>query len=288
MASGAIEAVRGHWPEYLIEAAGLALFMISAGAFATLLENPQSPVRGMLPDPLVRRALMGIAMGATAIGLIYSPWGRQSGAHFNPAVTLAFSRLGKVAPWDGVFYVIAQFAGGLAGVLAISAVLGNAFRRPPVEFVVTVPGSGGPLIAFLAEFVISCGLMLAVLYTSNHVRLMRYTGLFAGALLAGYITLEAPFSGMSMNPARTVASAAPSGVWDGLWIYFSAPLLGMWIAVDGYRLLTGRTSVICAKLNHITHRRCIFRNCGFKEHAVDVPRLVERRSRSKAGAQIFD
>jgi aquaporin Z len=186
----------------LIEAAGLALFMISAGAFATLLEYPQSPVRGMLSDPLVRRALMGIAMGATAIGLIYSPWGRQSGAHFNPAVTLAFSRLGKVALWDGVFYVIAQFVGGLAGVLAISAVLGNAFRRPPVEFVVTVPGSRGPLIAFLAEFAISCGLMLAVLYTSNRVRLMRYTGLFAGALLAGYITLEAPFSGTSMNPAR--------------------------------------------------------------------------------------
>ena len=288
MASGAIEAVRGHWPEYLIEAAGLALFMISAGAFGTLLESPQSPVRGMLPDPLVRRALMGIAMGATAIGLIYSPWGRQSGAHFNPAVTLAFSRLGKVALWDGVFYVIAQFVGGLAGVLAISAVLGNAFRRPPVEFVVTVPGSAGPLIAFLAEFAISCGLMLAVLYTSNHSRLMRYTGLFAGALLAGYITVEAPLSGVSMNPARTLASAAPSGVWDGLWIYFSAPLLGMLIAVDAYRLLTGRTGVICAKLNHITHRRCIFRNCGFKEHAIDMPRPAERRSRSNAGAQAFD
>jgi len=288
MASGAIEAVRGHWPEYLIEAAGLALFMISAGAFGTLLEYPRSPVRGTLPDPLVRRALMGMAMGATAIGLIYSPWGRQSGAHFNPAVTLAFSRLGKVAPWGGVFYVIAQFIGGLAGVLAISAVLGNAFRGPPVEFIVTVPGSAGPLIAFLAEFAISCGLMLAVLYTSNRIRLMRYTGLFAGALLASYITIEAPFSGTSMNPARTIASAAPSGVWDGLWIYVSAPLLGMLIAVDAYRLLTGHTGVICAKLNHITHRRCIFRNCGFKEHATDVPRLVERRSRSNAGTQAFD
>ena len=288
MALGAIEAVRGHWPEYLIEAAGLALFMISAGAFGTLLEYPQSPVRGMLPDPLVRRALMGMAMGATAIGLIYSPWGRQSGAHFNPAVTLAFTRLGKVAPWDGVFYVIAQFVGGLAGVLAISAVLGNAFRRPPVEFIVTVPGSGGPLVAFLAEFAISSGLMLAVLYTSNRIRVMRYTGLFAGVLLAGYITIEAPFSGTSMNPARTLASAAPSGLWDGLWIYFSAPLLGMLIAVDTYRLLTGRRDVICAKLNHITHRRCIFQHCGFKEHAVDVPRLVERRSRSNAGAQAFD
>src|SRR5262249_37116017 len=196
MASGAIEAVRGHWPEYLIEAAGLAVFMISAGAFGTLLEYPQSPVRGMLPDPLVRRALMGIAMGATAVGLIYSPWGRQSGAHFNPAVTLAFSRLRKAALWDGVFYVISPFLAGRAGVRGVSAGLGSAFRRPPVEFVVTVPGPAGPLTAFLAEFVISCGLMLAVLYTSNHIRLMRYTGLFAGALLAGYITVEAPFSGI--------------------------------------------------------------------------------------------
>jgi aquaporin Z len=153
---------------------------------------------------------------------------------------------------------------------------------------VTIPGSAGPLIAFLAELAISCGLMLAVLYTSNSIHLMRYTGLFAGALLTGYITVEAPFSGTSMNPARTVASAAPSGVWDGLWIYFSAPLLGMLIAVDAYRLLAGHTGVICAKLNHITHRRCIFRNCGFKEHGVDVPRLVERRSRSNAGAQTFD
>jgi aquaporin Z len=73
-----------------------------------------------------------------------------------------------------------------------------------------------------------------------------------------------------------------------LWIYFSAPLLGMLIAVDVYRLLTGRASVICAKLNHITHRRCIFRNCGFKEQAIDVPHLMERRSRSNAGAQAFD
>jgi aquaporin Z len=130
--------------------------------------------------------------------------------------------------------------------------------------------------------------MLAVLYTSNRIRLMRYTGLFAGILIAGYITVEAPLSGMSMNPARTVASAAPSGVWHGLWIYFSAPLLGMLIAVEAYRLLTGRTDVICAKLNHITRRRCIFRHCGFKEHAVDVPRLVERGSWSDAGAQAFD
>src|SRR3990167_9502913 len=63
-----------HWPEYLIEAAGLGLFMVSAGAFAVGLFHPASPVTLALPDPLLRRALMGAAMGLTAIGLIYSPW----------------------------------------------------------------------------------------------------------------------------------------------------------------------------------------------------------------------
>ena len=84
----------GHWPEYLIEAAGLRLFMLMACTFGTL--HPASPVVQRLPDPLARRSLMGVAMGLTAVALIYSPWGRRSGAHFNPATTLTFWRLGKL------------------------------------------------------------------------------------------------------------------------------------------------------------------------------------------------
>ena len=89
-----------HWREYLIEAAGLGLFMVSAAAMTTLLEHPASPVRLALPDPILRRILMGLAMGLTAASLIYSPWGRRSGAHFNPAVTLTVLRLGKVSRRD--------------------------------------------------------------------------------------------------------------------------------------------------------------------------------------------
>jgi len=140
MTSQALNSLRDHWPEYLIEAAGLGLFMISAGTIATLLEYPQSTIHHAIADPLLRRALMGLAMGATLAGLVYSPWGRQSGAHFNPVVTLTFFRLGKVATWDAVFYIVAQLAGGLAGVLLLFVAIGEAFGRPPVEFVVTVPG----------------------------------------------------------------------------------------------------------------------------------------------------
>src|SRR5574341_508661 len=127
------DALRRHWPEYMMEAAGLAAFMISACLFAALLEHPASPIRQALPDPLLRRFLMGMAMGLTAIGIIYSPWGKQSGAHINPAVTLTFLRLGKVQPWDGLFYVFAQFTGGVAGVLVSAAAVGNSIADPSVN-----------------------------------------------------------------------------------------------------------------------------------------------------------
>lgn len=103
------DIVREHWPEYLMEAAGLGLFMISAAVVTALLEYPHSPVYQLLPDPVIRRALIGMAMGLTAVGIIYSPCGKQSGAHLNPAVTVTFFRLGKIQGLDGFFYVLAQF-----------------------------------------------------------------------------------------------------------------------------------------------------------------------------------
>ncbi len=120
-------ALLSHWPEYVMEAAGLALFMISAGLFGTLMGDPESPVHQAVASPLLRRALMGLAMGLTAVGIIYSPWGKQSGAHVNPATTFTFWRLGKVAPQDACLYVVAQFLGGLFGVYLVGALLGCPF-----------------------------------------------------------------------------------------------------------------------------------------------------------------
>lgn len=279
---GIVDALLRHWPEYVIEAAGLGTFMISAGVFDTLLEYPQSPVHHAIADPLARRALMGLAMGLTLVALVYSPWGKQSGAHFNPVVTLTFFRLGKLAPADALFYGVAQFAGGLLGVLLVWLVLGQAFAVAPVEFAITIPGPAGTLVAFFAEVAISFGLMLAVLYTSNRVALMRYTGVVAALLLAAFITFESPLSGASLNPARTIASALPSGKWTGAWIYFAGPLLGMWASVEAYQAITGRSDVMCAKLNHETHRRCIFRDCEFKRHGIDVPKLLAERHSTDA------
>ena len=256
-----LAALRQHWPEYLIEAFCLGVFMVSAGAFTVLLEYPGSPVHQAIASPDLRRALIGVAMGLTAVGLIYSPWGRQSGAHMNPAVTLTFFRLGKVPKWDAVFYIAAQFIGGWLGVLITRAALGKGFTHPAVNYVVTMPGAAGVATAFAAEWLISCLLMLMILFATNTPKLARYTGLFAGTLVALFITLEAPYSGMSINPARTVASALPSGVWTAEWIYFVAPIGGMLLAVEIRRALRQSAHLACAKLHHHGTQRCIF--CGF-------------------------
>jgi aquaporin Z len=253
-------AVREHWPEYLMEAWGLGTFMVSAGLWATLLEYPGSAVHRAIADPDLRRAIMGIAMGLTAIAIIYSPWGKRSGAHINPAVTLSFLRLGKINRIDAAFYIVAQFLGGLLGVLLVWAALGIAFADPPVQFVVTLPGAQGIGVAFLTEAAMACGLMLMVVTALASVRLMPLIGLFAGLMVATYIAFLAPLSGMSINPARTFASAAPGGQWGDLWLYLSAPVLGMLAAVEIHRLARPGREGFCAKLNHDDAYRCI--HCG--------------------------
>lgn len=250
-------ALRRHWPEYLMEAFGLGAFMLAAASFGVLLEHPDSPLRQAIPAALARRALMGLAMGATAVGLIYSPWGRQSGAHYNPSTTLGFWRLGRVKGADALFYVLAQFCGGTLGLLLAAGLWRGALGDAAVHYVATVPGRRGALAAFAAEFGIAFLLMSVVLRASGHARLARWTGCFAGALVALYITFEAPLSGMSLNPARSFSSDVPAGDWSSYWIYATAPPLGMLAAVELHR----RKSVGgCAKLVHAGARRCIF--CG--------------------------
>jgi aquaporin Z len=258
-----------HWREYAMEAAGLGAFMISACVFAALLDHPASAVRQALPDPLLRRALAGGAMGMTLLAIVFSPFGKRSGAHLNPAFTLTFLRLGKIAPADAAGYVAGQVIGGLAGV-ALMALAWGWVRSAEVNYAVTVPGPLGAATAFWAEAAISFGLMLVVLFTSNHPTLSRYTPLFAALLVAGYITFEAPLSGMSMNPARTLGSAWPAHVWTSLWIYFLAPPLGMLLAAEVYVRLRGAHRVFCAKYHHHNDEPCIFR-CRFHQLIGDKP-----------------
>lgn len=261
-----LDALRNHWPEYLIEAWCLGTFMVSACFFGVLLFNPRSPAA---LEFTTANLLMGLAMGSTAVGIIRSPWGRRSGAHFNPAVTLTFLRLGKIAGRDAAFYIAFQFLGGIAGVLLSWLFLGDLLADSAVNFVVTAPGGYGVGAAFVAEVIISFLMMTMILFTSNSARLSRHTPFIAGCFVAFYIALESPVSGMSMNPARSFASAVVADSWGAWWIYFTAPPIAMLTAAEFFVRTRGLKNVLCAKLDHFGAARCIF-NCDFG-------RLINRR-----------
>jgi aquaporin Z len=259
---GVADSLRLHWPEYLMEAGESGFYLFCACAVTTLLWHPASPVQPHLPSDAVRRILMGLAMGATIIAIILSPWGKQSGAHFNPAVTLTFYRLRKVALWDAVFYCAAQLLGAVAGIGLASLVLQGAPAQKAVHYAATMPGIYGETIAFLAELAISFILMSAILFASNHELLAPYTHYFAAILVAAYIAFESPLSGMSTNPARTFGPALFASYWHALWIYFIGPPLGMLMAAEVLLLARERRSPYCAKLHHHNDKRCIFRHSG--------------------------
>jgi aquaporin Z len=250
-----------------MEAAGLGGFMLSALLFVAILEHPASPVRQAVPGTDLRRVLVGLAMGMTAVALIYSPWGRRSGAHLNPAVTFAFWRLGRVRGRQAATYALGQFVGAALAVLGASLLADRVLGDPTVRYAATVPGAAGIAWAALAEFGIAFLLMSVVLRAIATPRLEKHTGWIAGALVATYIALEAPVSGMSLNPARSLASALGADIWKGLWIYFVAPPLGMLAAAELYRRWAARPAG-CAKLFHPDTVSCPF--CGHEPVPVRV------------------
>lgn len=248
-------AFRQHWKTYLIEAWALGMFMISACFFVILLEHPSSSIHQALPDPFFRRLLMGIAMGITAVLLIYSPWGKRSGAHMNPAVTLANLQMERISLESAIWYIIAQCIGGTLAVYFFKWAVPDLISAASVNYAVTAPGQTGASIAFIAEFMISFLLLIVILIASNSKH-ANYTGLIAGILVALYITFEAPYSGMSINPARTLASALPSGMWTAWWIYLTAPVSGMLLAGAMYR-----------KWYRVTHNgNCLTMKCHLSGH----------------------
>jgi aquaporin Z len=252
-----------HWGHCAIEGALLGTFMVSACAFTVLLEHPAIGGPALITAGLARRAIIGVGMALTAVGLIYSPWGRRSGAHMNPAVTLSFLRLGMISPADAARYVIAQFLGGLAGVALCAAVGRRWLADPAVSYAATIPGTQGVIAAWVGEFGIAFLLMTTVLALNRHANFKAFTGYCAAGLVAIYVTFEAPLSGMSLNPARTFASAVWAGIWRGWWVYFTAPVLGMLVAVELQLRINSHPQWLCARLHHCPKVCGVFRcNCG--------------------------
>lgn len=237
---------------------GVLLFCIGLSAVLSYsvaaLQLPQA----------ARPFAMGAGVSVATVSLIRSRFGRRTGAHLNPAVTLAYGYLRRVHRWDAAFYVASQFLGAVSGMWLARSVLGDRLAHPPVCYAVTTPGSEGEVIAFLAEWSLSALLMSIVLFTANHKILFRYAPFAVGVLTIFYYGFCASLSGFSVNPARSFASAVFAWIWRGLWIYFVAPVGGAICAAALYARLLGSDHVYCAKVFHDTRSTCPFR-CSFLE-----------------------
>ena len=263
-----------HWPEYLIEGFLLWAYMVFVCSLVVFLASPWSHAYALFTIPYMLTTARAFAIGLFATLLIHTPWGKRSGGHLNPAITLAFYSLRRIRFWDAFFYIIAQFVGASVGVLTVAAVLTKPFTGKPVSYAVTVPGPAGAFVALVAESVASFLLMYAILFFVGSPRQNRFTGVAAGFLTAILIIVAAPYSGASMNPARSTASALSSSSWTYLWLYFVGPVTGMLAASKLYVRRDRAVGLECAKLLHPPDVRCI--HCGFEPSRVG--RLFERVS----------
>jgi aquaporin Z len=229
-----LQYLKKNWQTYLMELLGLAGFVLGAGLLTIFLEHPDLPVmKSKLQHyALLRRIPLGIIMGAyIAIVILLS--GKKSGAHINPSVTWTFYRLGKINFTNSLFYTIAQFAGAIGAAVLLKYTLGDLFGHPLINYGNTEPKPPhGTMTAFIAEFIISFILMLVVLMASSSKRFEKYVALISGVLIALYLIIEIPLSGMSLNPARSFAGAFAANKWGYLWIYFVAPTLAMLAASE--------------------------------------------------------
>jgi len=234
---------RSHWPCYLTEVAGTACFVVGSGLATLLAEHPASPVAQALHGlPTTRRAVIAALVVLVVCAITYNPWGRRSGALLNPAMTLGFWQLGRIGAADALAYAAAQVAGATVGALLLHAAMGRWLMHPAVHQFLTQPrpGPGGTGLAWAAEFVITGGFMLLLLQALHSPRLRKATGVLAALLLAVYIVLESPLSGMSLNPARSLGTALAAGEFRGLWVYWTAPPLAAWLAVLAWKRSRGQ------------------------------------------------
>jgi aquaporin Z len=229
-----IHAFKTNWKLYLMEALGLAIFMISACFFTALLESENSQIRRTINASFNRSVVMGFMMGLTALFIFYSRFTSPSGSQINPAVTITFLRLGKIQKWDAFYYIIFQFIGGTLAVYIMAGLMDNMLTAPPVNYVVTVPGKYGIWGAACMEFFIAFVMMCMVLFTSEHEKSKKYTRVIASCLVCFNVIVAGPVSGFGMNPARTFSSALPANIWSAFWIYLLIPILAMLCAAEYY------------------------------------------------------
>jgi aquaporin Z len=240
--------VRTPWQILLAEFLGTALLLVVGLSCVILDFGAGSPVPRILPEPWLRRLVTGLLFGATGGLIATSRIGRVSGAHINPAVSLAFWWRGTLRARHVPGYLVAQLLGGAAGAmpLLLWGRLGSS-----VDYGATVPGAWGAWGAVFGETLTTFALVVGLFVFTGHRRLRRFTPWLMPALYGVMVTLEAPISGTSTNPARSLGPALAAWQWHGFWVYLVGPLAGAALGVLLFRFrLLRRFESEVAKLYH--------------------------------------
>ena len=222
--------------------------LLLGGLSAVFLDfGEDSPVAPHIPSTSARLLLTGLMFAGSGSLVAVSPIGRLSGAHLNPAVTVAFFVQRKVHPHDLLGYVIAQVLGAIAACAALRLAWKSTAVRLHMGW--TQPGGGlGPTAAAVTEAAMTALLLVVILLMTSHVRTARWTPLATWLLVATLVWRVAPYAGTSLNPARSLGPAVVSRDTANLWVYVVGPITGALLAVALFRRLGRKT--LTAKLFH--------------------------------------
>jgi MIP family channel proteins len=208
------------------EALGTFLFFF-VGMGAVIMNSGGDPGAGLL----------GVALAhGLALAVLVSALGAVSGAHFNPAVTVAVLVSGRITVALAAMYIAVQLAAGVAAALALRAVFPEgawgpvALGTPAVHPAITIPA------AIATEAVLTVLLVIAVFGTAIDARAPKLGGLAIGLAVAADILMGGPLTGAAMNPARWFGPAVASGSFDNWYVWWIGPLVGALVAAAIYRL----------------------------------------------------
>jgi len=244
-----------HWRIWGAEATGTALLVLGALSAVALTVGDDAAVADIVSSTSVRLLFAGLLVGAVVALIAVSPLGRLSGSHLNPAITLALGVLGRVGARDVGGYLVAQFAGALAGALAFHMLWGSIALS--VGGGVTHP-SVAPPVALAVEAAMTGLLVTTILFFLSRERLARWTPLAVWALIALLIWGVSRYTGTSLNPARSEGPAVAFGDLSDLWVYLIAPVAGALAVAVLWRCTRPSMHPKTAKLFHDRRYPCAF------------------------------
>ncbi len=238
---------------YAAEFAGTALLVFLGLSIVIAMWGHGAPLASLPISPGVRRLITGFLFGSIGAAIAFSPIGRMSGAHINPAVSFAFWLEGKLLWRDASFYLLAQLIGAAFGSIAL-LVWGATGASD--TWGASVPATGVPIwLPIAGEALCTFLLVFLIFVFAAHKATQPFTPLVNPPLFAILTWLEAPLSGASANPARSFGPELVAPTWQGWWIYWLGPMLCAGLAV------------LVLRYKHLQHHRpAEARLCHFGHH----------------------